>query len=757
MNDNKVKIFEYLDTLVKMCRSKGNGASLVVEEQEITDKINEYDLEIEEINNSITVDCYDASAEMADRNIEIITKKLIQQLKSKLKEKRKELNDYKAREEDYSSQMQILRENKKSYDNYISSLEKRLSSATDQNVKEKYEFSIQSTSEKLSKVSKELENKNLEYVILQKSIEELSDEILKIEENLTKKERLLAETQDNLKLKESYLDQTKIDKNKNKINELESKKKKLFDRLADIKDNCQYLASIIKDNINEEKDSTSYRDNLINLLNQAHRVPYMNVDANKLLEEELLKATQERDSFALEIDQKNYSLLETVNPAKIRIDYLKDRIEKWNIEKEEIKDKILAIDNDQKYNYQEKYDSLNNLLDNMKYELDEFEKAYDANDDINLTSKSSLKLSIEEKKQEIFEAEKIMSLFRKDESDEILFANDLYTHEYKKLEDKIESANQEIENIKSNMVARKSGLIDIATQNRDKDKLKELAVKVIDIKHRRQFADKPIEIARELEILLGIELIPYLELIVEPMLEPELTDIKIIVGDSSVDLNIENDLKELPKEEIRTFRLDLYRNKNDEVEEQINDDSKEEELEEKNSEEFTLVIPPVRGIKVIDQSEIDEYESAEESEINSEEIVQEDSEVELAPVYNTENNIIEEKEETQVEEPTEEVIPQKELTLEENNSDDTVTNDDIITLSNEDIEPEDIIIQPNVVEETEIAQTIEPIQLDEEMTNSDIDVETTSQAVVNDDNIMLDNELSQELDQYLNDLDLPNT
>ena len=32
------------------------------------------------------------------------------------------------------------------------------------------------------------------------------------------------------------------------------------------------------------------------------------------------------------------------------------------------------------------------------------------------------------------------------------------------------------------MVARKSGLIDIATQNRDKDKLKELAVKVIDIK-----------------------------------------------------------------------------------------------------------------------------------------------------------------------------------------------------------------------------------------------------------------------------------
>ena len=756
MNDNKVKIFEYLDTLVKMCRSKGNGASLVVEEQEITDKINEYDLEIEEINNSISADCYDASAEMADRNIEIITKKLIQQLKSKLKEKRKVQNDYKSREQDYSSQMQILRDNKKSYDNYINSLEKRLSSATDQNVKEKYTFSIQVTSEKLSKVSKELENKNLEYVILQKSIEELSDEILKLEDNLTKKERLLAETQDNLKVKESYLDQTKIDKNKKRITELESKKKKLFDRLTDIKDNSQYLASIIKDDINEEKDSNTYRDNLIKLLNQAHRIPYMNVDANKLLEEELLKATQERDSFALEIDQKNYSLLETINPAKIRIDYLKDRIEQWNVEKEEIKDKIVAIDNDQKYNYQDKYDSLNGLLDNMKYELDEFEKAYDANDDINLTSKSSLKLSIEEKKQEIFEAERIMSLFRKDESEEILFANDLYTHEYKNLEDKIKAANQEIEDIKSNMVARKSGLIDIATQNRDKDKLKELAVKVIDIKHRRQFADKPIEIAKELEILLGIELIPYLELIVEPMLEPELTDIKIIVGDSSVSLNIESEEKEkkIDEEEKRIFRLDLYANKKEDLEAPIKDVDEEvkDNTEEIAPEEFTLVIPPVRGIKVIEQSEIDEYEKSEEVKSESEENVQEDSVLEIIPLENTDNN-------------TEENHQEESVVLEDTQTEPTTveddtnieSNDDVITLSNEDIEPEDIIIQINDNEESEINQAIEPIQLDEEMSISDINDETTSQVVINDDNMILDNELSEELDQYLNNLDLPNT
>ena len=48
----------------------------------------------------------------------------------------------------------------------------------------------------------------------------------------------------------------------------------------------------------------------------------------------------------------------------------------------EIKDKIFAIDNDQKYNYQDKYEKLNEILETMKKELTEFEKAYENNDEI---------------------------------------------------------------------------------------------------------------------------------------------------------------------------------------------------------------------------------------------------------------------------------------------------------------------------------------------------------------------------------------
>ena len=61
----------------------------------------------------------------------------------------------------------------------------------------------------------------------------------------------------------------------------------------------------------------------------------------------------------------------------------------------------------------------------MKKELAEFELAYENDDEVNLSTRANLKLSIEEKKNEIFETEHIMSLFRKEESAEIDTADKL--------------------------------------------------------------------------------------------------------------------------------------------------------------------------------------------------------------------------------------------------------------------------------------------------------------------------------------------
>ena len=356
----------------------------------------------------------------------------------------------------------------------------------------------------------------------------------------------------------------------------------------------------------------------------------------------------------------------------------------------------------------------------MKKELVEFEKAYANNDEINLTSKSNLKLSIEEKKKEIFEAEDILSLFRKDESIDILHANNLYTVEMKKLDDQIELAQSEINAIKERMISRKSGIIDITSQNRDKDKLKELAVKVIDIKHRRQFAEKPIEIAKELEKMLRIDIVNNLEHIEEKIAADTVEEIKLIVGDSSVKL-------EEPK-----------------VEEPV----EEKELQ---PEDFNLEVPPTRGVKVVEQTEIE----TEETEEIKEEIS-----------YNT--TIIDDEEDETPESPAEEPVVEEvkeEVTAVEIEEDE----DDVITLSNETVTPE--VVEeptPEVIEvKEEIAEVKEeaPQIIDEapvknesnELAIGEMFKENSSQGTNKHDNIVLENDLSQELDQYLDNLDLPNS
>ena len=49
--DDKLKVFWNLDVLVKMCRSKSDGPSLRIEEDEILEKIDASQLEIEEIKS----------------------------------------------------------------------------------------------------------------------------------------------------------------------------------------------------------------------------------------------------------------------------------------------------------------------------------------------------------------------------------------------------------------------------------------------------------------------------------------------------------------------------------------------------------------------------------------------------------------------------------------------------------------------------------------------------------------------------------
>ena len=504
--DDKLKVFWNLDVLVKMCRSKSDGPSLRIEEEEILEKIESCKQEIEELKALIEEESYDTSAEMADRNIEIITKKQLQTLKSTLKEKNKLLSALKDEEKTIYERNALLRENKQSQEKYIASMQERIGEATDYEVIDRYNGLIAETTEKVSKLVDDLEDQNLLYERIQENIIELSEEIAELEDKIDKKKKLLAETQANLENKENYIDKTKKEKNDKKISELELKVQKSTARLEEIRKDPKYLESKIKDVLNNKEDIGNAIPYLIELINTVIKVPYINVPADNALEEELLKATQARDSFANEIEQKSYNILEANTPEKVRIEFLNERITLWHKELEELLAKVDVIDRDKEYGYEARNQTLYDMIQTMKKDLREFQRAYDEIPEINIGAKASIKAAIDEKKTDIVEAEKIATAFRKDESDDIERATRTIKYECDRLNKNIQQAEKEIEEIKNRLTSKKSGLIDISSKNKDKDTLKELAQTVISIKHRRQFPDTPLDIIKRLEAELDINL-----------------------------------------------------------------------------------------------------------------------------------------------------------------------------------------------------------------------------------------------------------
>ena len=504
--DDKLKIFWNLDVLVKMCRSKSDGPSLRIEEVEIIEKIKSYNQEIEEITAQSEEESYDSSAEMADRNIEIITKKQLQTLKATLKNKNKRLDELKASEAKIYANNTLLKETKASQEKYIISMQERVSEATNYDVMDRYNSLIAETTEKATRLTDDIEELTNQYATIQKQIMDITDEIREIEEKIDKKKRLLEETVSNLQNKDNYVDKSKKEKNDKRISDIISKNEKLYKRLDEIRSDPKYLESKIKDVINNKQNKEDAKPYLITLLNTVIKVPYINVPTDNNLEEELLKATQARDSFANEIDQKSYNILEADTPEKLRIEFLTDRIAKWNEEQKKLKERVEIIDNDSEYNYELKNQKLYNMINTMKIDLKEFQRAYDETPDTSISYKASLKAQLDEKEEDIIAAEKIATAFRKDESEDIARATKTLKYECDLITQNIAEANAEIEDIKNRLATKKSGLIDITTKNKDKDTLKELAQIVIDIKHRRQFAETPLEIITNLEEQLGLNL-----------------------------------------------------------------------------------------------------------------------------------------------------------------------------------------------------------------------------------------------------------
>lgn len=506
MGDN-TKILEDISTLTQICRSNSDGPTLKIEENEIKNKLSEYDEEIKEIKAIDADDSYDTSAEMADRNIEIITKKVIQATNSELKNKNAEMDSLKEKEAEYSNSLHSLKKTRISYEKYITSLKERLTSTTEDSVEERYNKIISNTETKIIKQDeriKEMEDKHSE---VQTSMDNLHEEITNLEKKLEAKKALLAEAQNNLENKELYIDKAKKEKNNKRINEIETKKEELGKRLDEISKDPKYLEMKIKEILLEEGDNYGARNYIIELLTLASKVPYSDRYVDKKMEEELLAATQERDTFAREIDNKTYDIMDSISPEQIRVDFLNNRISYWQSEIKRLEERVLKIDKDEAFHYAEKNKELDELINKLKEETQDFKTRYEKESDANLSNKAILKITYEEKQNDLAAAEEISSEFRKNEAEDVEEAGRIVKQDIEVLNKKIKEAEEEIYQIKERLDHRKSGNKDLSAKNKDREKLESLAQVVIDIKHRRQFADRTYDIAKRLEFNLGMKLV----------------------------------------------------------------------------------------------------------------------------------------------------------------------------------------------------------------------------------------------------------
>lgn len=699
--DDKLKVFWNLDVLVKMSRSKSDGPSLRVEEEEIETKLKSYNQEIDDINSISEEEIYDTSAEMADRNIEIITKKQLQSLKNELKEKNKELANLKDEEKLLYDQTTLLRNNKDSQEKYLLSMQERISTTTDTEIVNHYNMLITETTENINKLNDELNSQSGNYDEIQQQIIDYTEAIKVLEEKIDKKKKILAETQASLENRDNYIDKVKKEKNNKRIAELESKKKALNIRLEEIKKDPKYLESKIKEIINNKEDLSKTRPYLINLLNQVIRIPYINVPINNALEEELLRATQARDSFANEIDQKTYNILEANTPEKVRTEFLNERITKWQEDLNQLNNKILLVDKDSEFNYNAKDKIIAEMIATMKKDYSEFQRAYDETPDTSIGAKARLKASLDEKKEDIKEAEKIATSFKNDEAEDIENATRIIKYECENLRDKIKEAEEEINRLKNRLTSKKSGLIDIASKNKDKDVLKELAQIVIDIKHRRQFPEAPIDIINRLEEYLGLDLIKDI-------------DIELINNTSKI---IPRDYDQYIKEDYQLI----------------------DSLDETPIDEISA--PPKRGIKVIDEAQITIPSNILDDVDNEDsEISQPDEQLTSNIEENTSNesNLNEES----VLEP--EKIEEEQMPVENPLPTEIANNEELPSEE----EKEEEVTQESNKEENNEPQDNNPLSID-----TIFNPEKKYEELQNNNKQVTTEDLTHELDQYINSLD----
>ena len=518
----KSDVFNKIDTLVAMARSKNVAEDLVLELDTLEKKIQASKVKLLDLNESMTEDKYfDASSEIVDRNIEIGLTKKIKKLKLKVKELASKLEEQNAK----SNLLTVDRDNTAKQvadlEESISATRNRITENGEATMLEHYNQKITSLEASKGQLEESLKAMTVQVDNLQLEIGKLTEELNKNQAQIEANEQQLTEVRQSLEEGTAYLDIALKTRDEERKAELADEIDKATKRIKAIDEDPVMLGKDAKELLLAD-DVTGALTKIRILAGVVKKIPFMDLPNDEnlqtILTGELARAEAARDEFATIISNKDYTMKES-NIENNRISYLNKRIAKDDEQINYLKERIADVDSDRVFEIDKEIENAILEINQMNADFQRIQNLVNA--ETGITRKASLKTMAESKNDDLKRANGILSSYRNEQAKDIIMAGNIQSTEITRLANQIEAAKTEIKEIESRKLLSSTKSHDIISEEADKSDLAVKAQLVMDIKHRQTYLASPDEVLKMIESNLGTVINPTANQEVQAVVEPE--------------------------------------------------------------------------------------------------------------------------------------------------------------------------------------------------------------------------------------------
>ncbi len=541
-------LLKKIDLLLEMAESTASADTLKAELKEVENEISELKEELVSLRDAREDKYFKISEKQVDENIKVSLEAKIKKIEGSIKKLQKEIDAASEEEETSHNGILKLKEELSLSNEYISELDKRLSTILDASTKEYYENVLNSENDKIKSLEEELKNtekqedKNLEKLSsLNETMEQLSQE-------LADAKTRLEETKASLENQNSYVDEELKEQDDKKMQELQKNISNLERRRLEIITDPAIIANDAKEFIiNDEKSNALLK--LQELVTIVKSKPYMDIPSSNeltaMLQEEEETATTARDEFASLIDTKDYSSGDT--------EVIEERIAYLNSEIKDLEEKIKAAKEEIQYIDTNKFKDLAAHLDHtiatyeqLESELGEYKVIIETEtEDKTPKRRAILAAAYERKQKELEDVAAIIECYKENQKELVSKTYQLENESIKTYEREIDAYRQEIRKIEY-LLENVSKAKDVLAIENDKQKLKDLDTAVKNIKHRQKYSQTPSEIYDEIEVQLGTMDVASSLWTEEPAIEEKKEEFPIA---EETDVEPAEVMNELPSEE----------------------------------------------------------------------------------------------------------------------------------------------------------------------------------------------------------------